>query len=148
MGGAVKTIVVGVDGSPHAEAALEMAAEEAFLRKARLVIVCAWRFPTVVDPVGVVVPESFEGLQDEAEHMVKAAIARVAKLQPQVICEGRAVAGQPAEVLLKEAEQADMIVVGSRGRGGFSSLLLGSVGQQVVHHAHCPVIVVRAVETS
>lgn len=51
--------------------------------------------------------------------------------------------GQPAAVLLKEAEQADMIVVGSRGRGGFANLLLGSVTQQVVHHAPCPVVVVR-----
>jgi len=148
LGGAMKTIVVGVDGSAHAEAALELAAEEASLRKARLLVVCAWLFPTMVDPAGVVVPQTFEGLQDEAEQIVKAACARVAELQPQVVCEGKAMAGQPAEVLLKEAEQADMIVVGSRGRGGFSSLLLGSVSQQVVHHAHCPVMVVRTVEKS
>jgi len=144
----MKTIVVGVDGSAHAEAALELAAEEAFLRKARLVVVCAWLFPTMVDPAGVVVPQTFEGLQDDAERIVKAACGRVAELQPQVVCVGRAVAGQPAGVLLGQAEQADMIVVGSRGRGGFSSLLLGSVSQQVVHHAHCPVMVVRTVDKS
>jgi nucleotide-binding universal stress UspA family protein len=67
----------------------------------------------------------------------------VAELQPVVTCEGRAIEGQPAGVLLKEAEQADMIVVGSRGHGGFANLLLGSVTQQVVHHAPCPVVVVR-----
>jgi nucleotide-binding universal stress UspA family protein len=58
-------------------------------------------------------------------------------------CEGIAVEGQAADVLLQEAQDADLLVVGNRGRGGFASLLLGSVSQQVVHHASCPVIIVR-----
>ena len=74
---------------------------------------------------------------------MQAAVARVAELQPSVSCEGKAVEGHPTAAILKEAEQADMIVVGSRGRGGFANLLLGSVTQQVVHHALCPVVVVR-----
>jgi nucleotide-binding universal stress UspA family protein len=139
----VKTIVVGVDGSKPAEAALELAAEEAFLRGARLVIVFAWDIPAAINSSAVYLSETFEGLRADAESLVQAAVARVTDLQPRVTCEGKSIEGQPASVLLKEAEQADMIVVGSRGRGGFSSLLLGSVSQQVVHHAPCPVVIVR-----
>lgn len=139
----MKTIVVGVDGSEHAEGALRFAAEEVSLRAARLLIICAWEIPTVVSPMGAYPAEFFEGFPDSAESIVRAAVARVAELQPSVACEGKAVEGHPAEVLLKEAEQADMIVVGNRGHGGFASLLLGSVTQHVVHHAHCPVVVVR-----
>lgn len=144
----MKTIVVGVDGSQPAEAALEFAAEEAFLRGSRLVIVCAWDIPFAVDPAVFLQAEMLDGLTADAERLVREAVARVAKLQPKVACEGKAVEGQPAAVLLKEAEHADMMVVGSRGRGGFGSLLLGSVSQQVVHHAPCPVIVVRQVGSS
>ena len=117
--------------------------EEAALRGAHLLIVCAWETPMVVSPVGFYPAEAFEGLAENARSIVRAAVARVAKLQPLGTCEGKAVEGQPAAVLLKEAEQAGMIVVGSRGRGGFATLLLGSVTQQVVHHAPCPVVVVR-----
>jgi nucleotide-binding universal stress UspA family protein len=139
----MNTIVVGVDGSEHGEAALAFAAEEAALRGAHLLIVCAWETPMVVAPMGYYPAEAFEGLAENAKSIAQSAVARVAELQPVVTCEGRAIEGQPAAVLLKEAEQADMIVVGSRGRGGFANLLLGSVTQQVVHHAPCPVVVVR-----
>jgi nucleotide-binding universal stress UspA family protein len=139
----MNTIVVGVDGSKQGEAALEFAAEEAALRGARLLIVGAWEIPMMIEPVGVYPGESFEGLREDTESIVQAAVARVRELQPVVACEGKAIEGRPAALLLKEAEHADMIVVGSRGRGGFASLLLGSVSQQVVHHAPCPVVVVR-----
>jgi nucleotide-binding universal stress UspA family protein len=138
----MKTIVVGIDGSKHAEAALELAAEEAFLRGARLVIVSAWELPSGLTP-GVYPPEVLDGPRADADRLVKAAVARVAELQPNVACEGKVIEGQPAAVLLKEAEHAHMLVVGSRGRGGFASLLLGSATQQVIHHALCPVVVVR-----
>jgi len=136
-------IVVGVDGSEHADRALEFAAQEAVLRDARLVIVCAWEVPTMISPSGVPPPGYFEDLRDEAESIVQAAVARAAALQPRIAGEGKAIEGHPAAVILQEAEHADMIVVGSRGRGGFASLLLGSVTQQVVHHALCPVVVVH-----
>ena len=144
----MKTIVVGIDGSKPAEAALDLAAEEAFLRGARLIVVCAWDVPVVIGPEGGYSSEMVEGLDADFESLVRAAVARVAELQPQVVCEGKVIKGQAASVLLDEAEHADMIVVGSRGRGGFSSLLLGSVTQQVVHHAHCPVLVARQTGTS
>ena len=137
------TIVVGIDGSKQGEAALAFAAREAGLRGDRLVIVCAWEIPMMIEPVGAYPGEPFESLREEAENVIQAALARVAELEPSVVCEGKVIEGQVASVLLKESKQADMLVVGSRGRGGFASLLLGSVSQQVVHHAPCPVVVVR-----
>lgn len=139
----MQTIVVGVDGSTHGEAALEFAAEEAALRGARLRVVCAWEFPMVVAPMGVYPAESFEGLRDDVEAVMRASVARVAEIQPLVECDGVTIEGQPAALLLREAQDADMIVVGSRGRGSVASLLLGSVSQEVVRHASCPVVVVR-----
>ena len=65
------------------------------------------------------------------------------ELRPSLEGEALAVEGQPAGVLLEQAADAELIVVGNRGRGGFESLLLGSVSQQVVHHAACPVVVVN-----
>src|SRR5665648_354698 len=124
------TIVVGVDGSAPAEVALEFAAHEAALREARLLVVSAWESPMIVAPVGVYPVEAFQSLRDDVESIVKAAVARVAELEPGVTCEGRVVEGQPAAVLLREAQDAEMVVVGSRGYGGFASLLLGSVSQQ------------------
>ena len=67
---------------------------------------------------------------------------------PSVPCDGEVLEGQPAEVLLERAKDASLIVVGSRGRGGFASLLLGSVSQQVVQHAPCPVLVIRPAKAS
>ena len=84
-----------------------------------------------------------DGLRENAEAIVKDAVAEVGRLHPSVQCEGATLEGQPAEVLVHEARDASLIVVGNRGRGGFASLLLGSVSQQVVHHAPCPVLVVR-----
>ena len=144
MGVLMDAIVCGVDGSEHSETALVFAAHEAALHGARLDVICAWEMPLMIAPVGVVYPtEAFGNLSENAEDIVRAAVARVAELHPEVTCEGKAVEGQAASVLLQAAEHAHMIVVGSRGRGGFASLLLGSVTQQVVHHATCAVVVVR-----
>ena len=123
----MKTIVVGVDGSQHGDAALEFAAEEASLRGARLLIVCAWQIPMAFGPNTFYVSELLKGLGDDAEGIVQAAVARARELQPQVACEGKAVEGHPAAALLEEAADAILIVVGSHGHGGFASLLLGSV---------------------
>ena len=87
----MKTILVGVDGSEHGEAALAFAAEEAALRGAHLRIVCAWQTPNVVSPEGFFPAELFEGLAENARSITEAAVARVAKLQPLGTCEGKAV---------------------------------------------------------
>jgi nucleotide-binding universal stress UspA family protein len=142
----METIVVGVDGSECAHAALGFAVREAALRKARLRIVCAWEIPPAVYGGGFAPPldqRTLEAFRDGAETVVQAAVAAAKELESAVECEGSAVQGQPAEVLLEEARDADLIVVGNRGHGGFASLLLGSVSHQVVHHSSCPVTVVR-----
>ncbi len=142
----METIVVGVDGSECARAALEYAAREAGLRGARLRVICAWEIPPVVYAGGfapALDQPTLDGFSDGAETVVREAVAAARGLQSAVECDGKAVQGQPAEVLLEESRDADLIVVGNRGHGGFASLLLGSVSHQVVHHASCPVTVVR-----
>lgn len=137
----METIVVGVDGSEGARAALEYATREAALRRAQLRVVYAWQISPVVYSSGYA-PDLDEGFNEAAETLACEAIAAVKELDGTVECEGEAVEGQPALVLLREARDADLIVVGNRGHGGFASLLLGSVSHQVVQHAHCPVTVV------
>jgi nucleotide-binding universal stress UspA family protein len=143
----METIVVGVDGSAGARAALEFAAREAALREARLRIVCAWEIPPVVYSGGfapVLDQATLDAIRDGAETVVQEAVAAAKELQSGIECEGKTVQGQPAEVLLQQTRDADMIVVSNRGHGGFASLLLGSVSHQVVQHSPCPVTVVRA----
>jgi nucleotide-binding universal stress UspA family protein len=148
-GGVMETIVVGVDGSECARDALTRTATEVALRGARLRVVCAWEVSPAVYAGGFapgVDQGTLDGLRENAEAVVREAVAEVERLQPSVPCEGEVREGQPAEILLDAARDASLIVVGNRGRGGFASLLLGSVSQQVVHHAPCPVLVVRAAE--
>jgi nucleotide-binding universal stress UspA family protein len=139
----VETIVVGVDGSPAAEKALEFAVEEAAVRGARLRVVCAWHLPPELFAGGwAPAGDMLDSFRRGAEENVRAALEVAKRLQPSLECEGLAIEGQPAEVLLQQASGAGLVVVGNRGRGGFSSLLLGSVSHQVVHHAPCPVVVI------
>ena len=143
------TIVVGVDGSEHARAALRFAVDEAALRGARLRIVAAWDIAPAVYSGGFAPgfdQETVDAVRDTAETVVQEALAEAKRLKPAVEAEGRTCEGQAAEVLLEEASHALLLVVGNRGRGGFASLLLGSVSQQLVHHSPCPVLVVREAE--
>ena len=136
-------IVVGVDGSQGGERALQFALEEAEQRGATVVPVLAWGF---LDQPGVPEERPFDPGFGEAEARgyLDLAIKRVAgehtgvPIQPVVVCD------LPARALLDSAGDADLLVVGARGLGGFAGLLLGSVSQQVVHHASCPVVVVRS----
>jgi nucleotide-binding universal stress UspA family protein len=85
-----------------------------------------------------------EAVRELAQQVARDAVGRVESQHPEIECEGVALEGQPAHVLIQECEKANayMIVVGNRGQGGFASLLLGSVSQQVIQHANCPVLVV------
>jgi nucleotide-binding universal stress UspA family protein len=141
----MQTIVVGVDGSKGARRALQFAAREAALRGARLRIICAWEIPAAVLGGGftpALDQEALDSSRVQAEDIVQHELSEVELGYADLECTGVALEGHPAEVLIHEAEDAGLIVVGNRGRGGFSSLLLGSVSQQVVHHAPCPVLVV------
>lgn len=139
-------IVVGVDGSEGGDAALEFAAGEAALRKAPLRVVAAWELPVTTDRSGLAPsldPSTMDAFRARAEQVADDASTTAKKLHASLEIEALAAAGQPADVLLAQGAAADLIVVGRRGLGGFKSLLLGSVSQQVVHHATCPVVVVN-----
>ena len=135
-------IVVGVDGSPASQAALAWAVDEAELRDCEVEAVHAWS-PIVFAPVTGMVPSPTlapEDLEREAVELLGTALEAVGN-PPSA--RPVAAAGGVAEVLLSHAKGAELVVVGSRGRGGFAGLLLGSVSQQVAHHAPCPVVIVR-----
>ena len=86
---------------------------------------------------------TFDAFRDRARRVADEATETVGHVAPSVHCEAVVLNGQPAEALLGVSEDADLVVVGSRGRGGFKRLMLGSVSDQVVHHAVCPVLVVH-----
>lgn len=125
--------------------ALRLAAGEARLHGARLRVVVVWQLSSLVYGSGYIAfdESTFDAVRDGAQSIADKAVATVAKLAPAVECEALVLEGQPAEELLRAAKDADLVVVGSRGLGGFKRLMLGSVSDQVVHHATCPVLVVH-----
>lgn len=137
----MERIVVGLDGSEAASAALAFAVTEARLRGAQVDAVIAWHEPYVAPTMTPVVadPAVFE---ESAERVLDRALEGIDQSAEPVKVERRVVHGAAASVLLEAAEGASLLVVGSRGRGGFAGLLLGSVSQQVVHHATCPVVII------
>ena len=138
-------IVVGVDGSPASKAALSWALAEARLRGATLRAVHAWTVatPFAIDAPPVLLPSLMEAAEKEAEQVLAEAVPEVAGEDPRVVIERSVVEGPAAQRLLEAAAGADLLVLGSRGHGGFHGLLLGSVSQQCAHHAPCPVVIVR-----
>jgi nucleotide-binding universal stress UspA family protein len=145
------TIVVGVDGSPESQAALRWAAAEAALRDARLVAVWAWTWvppAPIAEPGMIPVPAmDYSGATDAErevfEEELEAAFRSAFPTAPDVEIERKLVEGDAAHVLESEARDADLVVVGSRGRSGIAAALLGSVSKHVVDHAPCPVVVVK-----
>jgi nucleotide-binding universal stress UspA family protein len=124
---------------------LEFAAAEAALRETRLRIVTAWHVPPAAYGAGYGPPfddATWDPLRVHAQEAADDALAAVKKLQPSLEGEALAIQGHAADVILDQGADADLIVVGRRGLGGFKRLLLGSVSQQVVQHATCPVVVV------
>lgn len=142
-----RVIVVGVDSSDGAKAALRFALEEAKLRDAGLRAVHAWQFASIGAPAIEAGTQPLFGIEHaEAQRSVEASLeAALQEAIPDpgpVDVELRVVEGTAAGALVEESRGADLLVVGSRGLGGFRGLLLGSVGQQVAHHAACPVVIV------
>jgi nucleotide-binding universal stress UspA family protein len=144
-GTATGRILVGVDGSQPSYGALNWAVVEAGLRGARLDVVHAYDYPQMVTPFGPVMAIDWETIdkasRDLLEEMIAGAVG-AAETPPESV-ESISVNGSAARSLLEAAQGADLLVVGSRGRGTLRGLLLGSVSQQCVHHASCPVAVVR-----
>lgn len=143
-------IVVGVDGSRHAAAALQWAAAEAKLRSATLEVVHAWTFVPVATPadsglVPMAWTDNVELLDVTRQAAEEAAVAQVAAvLGPDHAASISVVEGGAAESLIAAAADADLLVVGNRGRGNLAAALLGSTSAKVADEAACPVVVVRA----
>ena len=136
----MERIVVGVDGSETSHEALRWALDEAGRRNATVEAVHAWHQPGVMS-YGYMNQIDLEPFEDDARKVLDAAVDSVAVPGDPAI-ERRLIPGGAANVLVDEAKGADLLVVGSRGRGGFTGLLLGSVSQQAAHHAHCPIVII------
>lgn len=142
-GNSMKKIVVGTDGSEAALEALQWAYEEAKMAKAELVVVHGWEYPYPdASTTGSGMRERME--RDALAHLDESVGAILSKAKSDGIpVRTKLVEGVPARALVEESADADLVVVGSRGRGGFASMLLGSVSRAVVQHASCPVAVIR-----
>jgi nucleotide-binding universal stress UspA family protein len=139
-----KTVVVGVDGSPSSRKALTWAAAEAAEHGAGLVVVNVWEH-TLAPPAGSVsvsekyVPDSSQRTAEELLTEIKEVLGE----DPPVVVQPTVKQGNPAKVLIEQSADADLLVVGTRGHGGFRGLVLGSVSQHVAGYAKCSVAVIR-----
>jgi len=137
-------IVVGVDGSDGSLEALRWAARQAQLTGASLHVVTAWAFPEHGTPFGIVFDlASLSDPTARAREALGRAIFDTLGDHQQIEVRAEVIPGDEAPVLLEAARDADLLVVGNRGRGAFVGMLLGSVSEQCVRHAPCPVVVVR-----
>jgi nucleotide-binding universal stress UspA family protein len=136
-------IVVGVDGSDTSLHALEWAARQAELTGSTLEVITTWEWPTLYAwTAPIPYPEGWDPQADTATNLDEM-VDRLRQAHPGLLVRARVAEGHPAPVLIDASQRADLLVVGSRGHGEFSGMLLGSVGQHCVTHAHCPVLVVR-----
>ncbi len=139
-----KTIVVGVDGSPASRKALVWAAAEAAGHGAELHVLNVWEH-TLPPPAGSVsvsehyVPDPSQRTREDLVQVVTEELGD----DPPVVVQPRVKQGSAAKVLIDESADADLLVVGTRGHGGFAGLVLGSVSQHVAAYAKCPVAVIR-----
>jgi len=139
-------IVVGVDGSPSSRAALRWAVRHARLTGGTVDAIIAWQIPMMLQNYSwapIYVEESGDFAED-ARKRIDAVIGTEIEPADSRLVRSQVVHGHPAQVLLDAAADADLLVVGSRGHGSFAEALLGSVSQHCVHHAHCPVLIMRA----
>lgn len=135
-------IVVAVDGSAVSRRALTWAAEEARLRDATLQVVNAWHAPHVDAYPGAAMPFDIEAFEEASEDTIEAAVSSLDPGQLPARVERISHHGGAAAAILDVAQGADLAVMGSRGLGGLKAALLGSVTNQVTHHAACPVVVI------
>jgi nucleotide-binding universal stress UspA family protein len=138
-------IVVGVDGSAHARAALGWAMREAATRRDALTVLTvspAQASPWTHRPLTMPAEASVVAQARQAVETVVGEVAgEIGPAQPESVTV-QAFSGFPAQALIDASRTADLVVIGSRGAGGFEALLMGSISSQVVHHAACPVVVV------
>jgi nucleotide-binding universal stress UspA family protein len=142
--GVAQRVVVGVDGSALSVDATGYAFAQAAQRGLGLTVIHAWNVNTYTSGVAMTaLTDVWTDLETEQEIITSAAIAGWREKYPEVDVRSHVIQGRPADILVDASEHAALVVVGSRGRGGFRGLLLGSVSRNVLHRAHCPVAVVR-----
>jgi nucleotide-binding universal stress UspA family protein len=141
----VPRIVVGIDGSRSSRAALRWAVRQAVLNGGIVDAIMAWQIPALLRSYAwtpVYVEEASDFAKDARNTLATVISDEIEPADSQRVT-SRVVNGHPAEVLLEAAVGADLLVVGSHGHGSFADALLGSVGQYCVHHAQCPVLIMR-----
>ncbi|MFI9846618.1 universal stress protein [Nonomuraea sp. NPDC051941] len=135
-------VVVGYDGSGHSEAAMAYAVEQARARGAQLHVVSAWQVP-VFSPYAVTYSSLIEDVMRQEAHVARERVTPWRESNPDLVITDEQPCEHPVKGLMDAARTADLVVVGSRGLGGFTSAMLGSVSHGVLHHVGCPVAVVR-----
>jgi len=138
-GPGIGRVVAGVDGSEPSLAAARWAAEYASLRGAELRLVTGWHWPALLGAA----PAPAVDFEGDARAVAAGVADQLRQELPDLDIGSDVVFGPPAEVLVGESKGADLLVVGSRGHGAFSGMLIGSVSLHCVHNAPCPVVVVR-----
>jgi nucleotide-binding universal stress UspA family protein len=140
-----RRIVVGVDGSPSSKAALAWAVRQAELTGASVEAVIAWHYPVMASgvPFAPTGPMYTADYGEFAATVLNGAVVETVDPHGPVKVSLTVREGNAAQVLLEDSDGADLLVVGSRGHGGFTEALLGSVSQACVHHARCPVVIIR-----
>ncbi|MEV1118330.1 universal stress protein [Actinosynnema sp. NPDC049800] len=137
-------VVLGVDGSPAGEAAIGFAFEEASARDATLTALIAWTPLLAGTPYADKVRVQWDEMEEQQRQLLAQRLAGWQEKFPDVVVERRVVRERSTKALLDAGRDAQLLVVGSRGRGGFTGMLLGSTSQAMVYHAPCPLAVVRA----
>jgi nucleotide-binding universal stress UspA family protein len=136
---ACKPVLVGVDGSRNSTAAIEIAFEEASRRKVSLIALHAWS-----DTSGLALPSvGWDGIRDSEDALFAESLAGWAERYPDVSVRRVLVYDKPVRSLLEESENAQLVVVGSHGRGGFAGMLPGSTSTALLHSVECPITVVH-----
>ncbi len=136
-------VIVGVDDAPAAHEAIRVAFLEAARRGVALVAIFVWHEPALAADTALMGSMALSEVSTEMKVFVEELLADEAAKYPQVPVEYRVEVGYPASVLIDGSRNASLVVVGSRGRGGFAGLMLGSTSRAVLRDAHCPVMVVR-----
>ncbi|MHA7180337.1 universal stress protein [Arthrobacter sp. MDB2-24] len=136
-------MIVGYDGSDDARHAVLWAAHYAVAAQQDLVVVHCWFWPFFTHDLGPVTGIKDSGLRGAAERTAAEGIDLAQQAEPNLAVSVRLIAGFPAEVLTRLSAEASLLVVGTRGLGGFAGLLLGSVGLHLAAAASCPLMVVR-----
>lgn len=135
------SIMVGIDGSASSKVALEWAAEEAGTRGAELHVFHAWQFPSIAYTA---YPGEVEDLEAAGTSILEEAKALMKSEYPDLKVHYHLSEGNPVSAITDFADKTDLVVVGSRGRGGFSSLVIGSVSTQLTHHCLVPLVIIHS----